>query len=371
MKTASAYILYTPLSLSLYVDILGGSLNQRKDYLTGGFDPDRTLFPIQLCPRLVVHDFDNIVPSGDHSQDLIDCRWYIGCNESGERITSSTTGFSLGTCGVLTVSRNVEPSLPLNLYFSCAYVDPRTNKPYRKNYLVTLTSVLGTDLALSIEIDAAKKMAVSPFLINKKRTINAIFRNGEMVIPDELATFRWDVLDGGLWRAITDDDIFYESGQGSKSLTIDRSYIDKEFIRVVASPKSNSQVSVEAHTKVFRWYGQWSERVAIVRGKFVRPSTRDIEVCCIVDSSKGVISSPEQYYDITHVLTTDEKDSPLNVIGYGESVIVPASIVGKDPNVLPIFGCEVKERTALRACCIEGKTVTLNGVVMTMSVSDK
>lgn len=371
MKTASAYLLYTPLTISLYMDVVGGSLGQRKDGLTGLFDPDRSLFPVMLRPRLEVQDADNIVAPGDHTSDLIDCRWYIGHDSSGERITKSTSGFSIGENGALTVTRNVEPSLPMTLFFSCAFLDPRTNKPYRKTQVVTLTSVLSTEIALSIEIDAAKKMAVSPFLTNMRRTITATLRNGDTVVPDDLAVYRWDVLDGGSWREITDDDLFYVGGQGSRCLTIDRAYIDKEFIRVVAFPVAYPDKTVEAHTKIYRWYGQWDEREVLTRGKFIRTTTREIEACCIIDTPKGEVVSPEKYYDITHIFTTNEKGALQQVIGYGERAVVPASIVGKDPNVLPVFGCEVYERTALRACCIDGKVVTLDGVIMTMSVSQE
>lgn len=369
MKTASAYILYTPLTISLYMDVVGGSLIQRKDGLTGLFDPDRSLFPVMLRPRLEVQDADNIVTSGDHTSDLVDCRWYIGCGSDGVRITNTTSGFSIGEYGSLTVMRNVEPSQPLSLFFSCAFLDPRTNKPYRKTQLVTLTSVPGTELALSISINAAKKMAVSPFLTNMQRTITATFRNGEIVVPDDHAVYRWDVLEGGAWREITDEDLFYVSGQGSKSLTIDRAYIDQEFIRVVASPLAYPDRSVEAHAKIYRWYGQWDEREVLTRGKFIRPGTKEIEVRCIIDTPKGEVTSPECYYDITHIFTTNENGAPQQVIGYGKVVVVPASIVGKDPNILPVFGCEVKERTALRACCINGQVVTLDGMVLTMSIS--
>lgn len=371
MKTASAYILYTPLSLSLYMDEVGGSLSQRKDGMTNSFDPDRTLFPMMLRPRLTVTDPDGIVAAGDHTGDLIDCRWYIGSDDTGERITADTEGFTVGEYGTLTVTRNVEPSLPLNLFFTCAFLDPRTNKPYRKTYLVTLTSVLGTEAALAVEIDAAKKMACSPFRTNTERTITATLRNGAEEVDADLATFCWEVLEEGEWRAIDEEDLFYVSGQDTKALTIDRAYIDKEFIRVVAANKNYPSATVTAHTKVYRWYGQWDEREVITRGKFIRPDTAEIEACCIIDTPKGEVTSPEAYFDITHIFTTNEKGAVETVIGYGETVVVPASIVGKDPNVIPVFGCEVKERTALRACTINGQVVTVDGLIMTMSVPNE
>ena len=76
MKTASAYIIYTPLDISLSVDILGGSLNQRYESVTGQHDPDRSITPLVLKPRLYVVDADHLIPNGDKTTDLVDCRWY-------------------------------------------------------------------------------------------------------------------------------------------------------------------------------------------------------------------------------------------------------------------------------------------------------
>lgn len=106
----------------------------------------------------------------------------------------------------------------------------------------------------------------------------------------------------------------------------------------------------------------------ITRGKFVRPDTSEIEVRAFVDSPKGQIIDPQNYFDMTHIFTTNEKGAPQTVIGYGETVVVPASIVGKDPNVRPVFGVEVFERTALRPMMINGKAVVINGKIATISI---
>lgn len=47
---------------------------------------------------------------------------------------------------------------------------------------------------------------------------------------------------------------------------------------------------------------------------------------------------------------------------------MPASIVGKGPNVRPVFGVEVFERTALRPMMINGKAVVINGKIATISI---
>lgn len=367
MKTVSAYILYQPLSISLSLEVAGGSLNQNRNGLTGEYEPDRTLFPLMLRPRLTLTDPDGLLDQGDHSSDLIDTRWYIGSDESGERITTQTEGFVLGSYGVLTVKRNVEPSQPLTLFFSCAFIDPRTGKTFRKTSVTTLSSVASVQFNLSLEIDAALKMAVSPFRNNQTRKITATMHNGTEVVEDGDAVYLWQVRDGASFRSITEDDLFYVSGQNTRSLTIDRRFIDRETIRVIAYHKSHQEQKLYAQTRVFRWYGQWDERETIVRGRFIRPDTSEIEVRAVIDTPKGQVVSPADYYDITHIKTTNEAGARQDVIGYGEKVVLPAAHVNRK-DAITVFGIDVKELTALRACTVGGKIATVNGKIMTIRI---
>jgi hypothetical protein len=118
---------------------------------------------------------------------------------------------------------------------------------------------------------------------------------------------------------------------------------------------------------MYRWYGKWEERVCIVRGKYIRPETKEIEAKCIIETPKGAVTNPQYYFAIEHIYTTSRTNAELTTIGYGESVVVDADIVGKDATIIPVFGIEVKERTALRACTIEGARVTIDGAVLTVS----
>lgn len=370
MKTATAYIIHTPLSVSIFVDEIGGGKEQTKN-ADGVFIPDRGMFPLALRPRLIVKDPDKLISDGDHTTGLIDTRWYIGTDEKGTRITEKTAGFSIGSYGELTVSRNVEPSTPLALYFTCGYIDARTQKTIRKSWQATLTTAQNVELNLSLEIDAANKMAISPFKRQAEREITATLRNGEHEVPAGKAVFEWKVLDRAsqTYRAIGAEDPFYVSGQGTRRLVIDRRYIDKELIRVEAHHTADASRVLAAMTKAYRDYGQWDEREVIVRGKFIKQGTKDIEVQAIVDTPRGQVVHPEEYYEITHIFTTNEKGAEERVIGYGEGVTVGAGIAGKDPNVLAVFGCEVKERTALRMCTIGHKAAEVNGKIMFIQIA--
>lgn len=363
MKTASAYIVYDALSLSFSVDVVGGSLTQRKDALTGKFDPDRTLFPLMFQPSLAVRDPDHVLTDGDHTSKLIDCRWYEGTDETGLLIGSDTPGYVPGAYGRLVVKKNVEPDRPLNLYFTCAYIDARTGKPFRKTMGFTLDTVAKQEVNLNLEIDAASKLLVSPFKTHAQRRITATLRNGQDEVPDELAVYLWTVQDDETrkMRPITEDDPFYVSGQHTKSLLVDRRYIDKELVEVQAHLKALPEKVVSAHTKMMRWYGQWEENEYITRGKFIRPETMEIEVQAVVNTPKGAVTNPVDYFDITHYRTGKYVGAPLLEVGVGEKVVVPRSSIGSDPERCAVFGCEVYERSALRPLCLNGSELSVNG----------
>lgn len=374
MKTASAYILYQPLVLSLTMDMLGGSLNQRHDMLSDDFDPDRTLTPLVLAPHLEVKDPDGILSEGDHTSDLIDCRWYLASDDSDEtkRITSAMSGFRLGLHGRLTVRRNVPEYDPLHLFFSGAYIDPRTQHVYRKQLQLTLTSSSSVDLNLSLELDVAAKMPISPFKHFAERAITATLRNGEDIIPIDGVNFlsRWEIWnrEARIWQIASTNHIFVKAITRD-SITIDRRYIDREVLKLTVWYANDGTIPpVSQRVKMYRWYGLWDDRCVITRGKFVRPDTSEFEVVAVVDTPKGQVTNPADYFDITHIFTTNERGAAQQVIGYGETVVVPASIAGKDPNVIPVFGIDTRERTALRALTIGGKTVTIDGEIACMSI---
>ena len=51
-----------------------------------------------------------------------------------------------------------------------------------------------------------------------------------------------------------------------------------------------------------------------------------------------------------------------------ETAIVPRSSIGSDPSARPVFGIEVRERTALRACTIGGAACLVNGKIMCIQI---
>jgi hypothetical protein len=373
MKTAPVYVIYDPLIVSLSMLQIAGSTTQKKSNLDGTFDPDRSTFPLILKPILKVSDPNSIITQSDQTSNLIDCRWYIGTNDQGTRINADTSGYTLMENGMLQINVNVEPTNPISLFFTCSFIDSRTKNVYKKTFLSTLSTDATTEVNLHLEIDAANIMPISPFKSFTNRTITATFRNGENIIPDASANYQWQVLDGNdtdgwSWRAISDDDIFYVSGQNTKSIVVDRSLIDKETIRCQAYHTAIPDKKMYAQSTMVRKYGQWDYDEIITRGKYYRDKSTPITAKAFVMSEKGLISNPSQYFDIVHYITTNEEGSQEKVIAYGESVDTDTSITSDDPNVQTVFGAEVKERTALRAVTLNANLLTLNGLIAVLQI---
>lgn len=366
MKTTSSRIIYDPLNYSFNILEVGGGLSQKKDTITGAYYPDRSITPLLLRPILSIDDPHNIIAPGDHTSDIIDSRWYIGSVNEANRITATTAGYSILENGELLVSSNIAPDAPKSLYFSWAYLDTRRQEIIRKTELITLSSVAVTELNLSLEVDTPPVLNISPFKSMTTRVINASFRNGDQAVPDNQAVYKWMVLDGAGFRLINADDLFYVDGQGTKALTIDRRYVDKESLRLEVSHVANPDNVLSKNIRAVRFYGQWSEDIAITRGRFRRPDTTEIEVSASVSSSAGLIVNPTAYFDIE--LFFKMSGFEFNSIGYGDKVIMPASSAGSDSTKEAVFGVQVRQLSALRPLTLNGKALSINNKVLVLQV---
>lgn len=368
MKTASAILLYNPLSFAFSMLEIGGSLSQKRDGITGEYSPDRTITPMVLRPSLSIEDPDGVLANGDYTSSLIDTRWYIGSINENNRITQSTPGYSIGLNGELSVAVNVQPSSPLTLFFSWAYLDPRRNEAIRRTEVITLTSVSTVDLNLSIEIDIPRMFDISPFKTSNERTITATLKNGDTLVDDQSAIYEWLVLENGSFRKININDMFYVNGQDTKSITIDKRFIDKESIMVRGSHIVDNTKVVTSQAKIRRNYGQWDEQISITRGKYIRPNTTETEVEVWVEGSKGIISNPTKYFDIGIFFKKSSTGDLWRNIAHGTNTILSSKEVGTDSSVKGVFGTKVRELSALRPAVINGNRVLINGKTLCLQV---
>lgn len=368
MKTTTGFIMYDPLDVSFSILELGGTLDQKKDKLTGLFSPDRAATALILRPQLKVRDPEGILTaktlSADYTPSLFNHRWYV----NGDRILSTTPGYTLGNNGELVVAVNADPDAPIKLKYCWNFTDARTHKVFGGEWEEALVSVAVSDLNLSLKLDAALTLPISPFKNLSNRIINATLRNGESDIADADAHYEWQVQvpsgDSKIFRAITSDDIFYVSGQGTKSLTIDRRFIDKELIMLEAYHIAETTRKVYARTKLYRDYGLWEDKMNFLTGKYIRYDTKSVEILTTIETPKGNISDPAKYFNIEYFFKTTAIGSSFKSVGYGEALSMARKDIGYDPNIQPVWGIEVKPRSALRATTIGGKVATINGKVL-------
>ncbi len=371
MKKDCAYLLYDPLSLTTSLLCVGGAESQTCSTVTGEllFDPDRTLTPLVLRPTLWITDPDKVLTDGDHSADIVSVHWYLGTDSSGELILSDNKSYQLSDNGELQVWKNISPDSPQPLYFEGKFLDPRTDNVYSISHTITLTSALSKEVKLHLQTDWVNPMAIPALKNLGQRTLNVELYNGEQRVDDAYARYRWLILDttAGGFREIGDEDLCYVAGQGTRSLTIDRRFIDKERIVCEAYLSGYPNLIQRAYCKAYRDYGQWEVRGPVfTTGRFFRATTESVTVEAQITTPKGQLSAPEEHFDITHYLIGPT--GAEEVISYGQSATVDGDKLRQMDTRQPIFGVDVSTRSALRACTIDGAIATINGQTICLRV---
>lgn len=380
----TAQVVYSALSVALSMDVLGGSMTQRRS-MGGTFDPDRALFPLQLRPKLWVSDPDGIIPDGDYTNSLVECKWYIGTDGNGTRIYGTEDDYDLGSYGEITIYANVLPTSPLDLFFTCSFIDPRNQaNVIVKTWRVTLSSSQSAEIALSVTLDTADKDAFSPFKTTSSiRTITAQLHNGGDDVDDSEAYYKWHVLDKDLkqYRDIDPEtDLWYLSGESTKALTIDRAYVGSERLMCTAGilylenpslpalPPAQSKTLSNGKTytacygnytarkmfKTFRFYGQYGEDVKLTRGKLIKADTTIVKAEAKVTNTRGNVTNPSKYFDIRHFMTHKYAGAAQVTVGYGDDVTVNASECSRNPQDPTVFGCEIRRLSEFRGITING-----------------
>lgn len=354
MKRKVAHLIYNPLTVVFDLIPLGGSVIQKREKSTGEYTSDRTLTPLVIAPKLHVEDPEGIISNGDYTHKLIAIRWFVG--DTNHEINTKTEGYSIGSLGQLTVSKNIAPDTSVKLIFTATYVDPRRDDLMRFDREIFISCEATTDVNLSLEIDVPTRQLLSPFKTKTTRTITATLYNGTSIITGE---YDWQILDGDHFRSITSDDLCYVSGQGTASLTIDKRFIDREIIRVEANHTNVKDVKVSAQTKLIRWYGQWEENLDILRGQFVHTSNTEVEVQAKVTTKQGNIADICKYFDVGIFCSINGGDDFK--VSNTPTYILPANSFKSTNGSTVSFGLEVREKTALRVLTFGGKALTVNG----------
>ena len=118
IKERSITVVFDAVSISKDIEILGGSLTQNFYSESRTYIPNRFITPISLTPKIYIVDPNNIIPSGDKHEELLECIWY----EDGNKIITNDE-YKLNKDNTLTVLKNSEKDFTIS--YSAKWLDPR------------------------------------------------------------------------------------------------------------------------------------------------------------------------------------------------------------------------------------------------------
>lgn len=341
-------IVYDPLNISVSLLVQGGSLTQTHSAELSEFIPDREITPLVIVPDAFVQDPNGVIPDGQMKFSSVS--WYALPQDVAEQvsqgailtdelsqylITAATAGYSVSEDGTLVVSKNVNYLEPEMLIFIGNYLDGRTGKVLRvqANAVLSTTSVA---VVSTLSLDKPASFVFNPVVDSGTRSIQASVAIGGQN-PESLGisvAYWWYKVVSGVESLITDDDLFYESGQNTSRLVIDPEYVDgivsiickAEFALPGSSlPSAPTSGCLTARTAVLRRYPAYEFEHIVHGGVEVPSGATMVKNECVVTVGRQVLDSPLDYFNIVWYIKRAVYDADFTVIGYGESISIDAS----------------------------------------------
>ena len=168
-----------------------------------------------------------------YSPSLYSVDWYVTV-ATEEKVTNTTDSseaqYVLHPDGSLRVKRNIPVGSPTNIRCVVEYIDPRDTSTTHitEGVVVLATNRDATAVFDTINILSEKSVIYDP-LTDSTSTMTftaEVMRKGEDVTSG--CTIQWYASEeGGTAALISDSDLFYVSGQGTTTLTIDALYTEK------------------------------------------------------------------------------------------------------------------------------------------------
>lgn len=385
-KTKRIGIVYNPLNISTMMVVRGGSLTQTHSAETGEYVPDRNLTPLIIRPVVCVNDPDGIVENGEVS--LTGILWYEipqdmiaqiqdGAYVTGELsrylITAGTDGYSVAEDGTLTVTKNIAYLDPKVLVFTASYPDARSGKVLRIQATATL-STLSLAEAATLTLDKPASFVYNPITDTGVRTIKAtLLLGGGLPDTDRCKVSYWwyKTIDGVETLIDSDDDLFYESGQSTDTLTVDPRYIDGQLkisckveyaLPGESLPTSPTADCLAAETMVVRRYPDYDFEHFVHGGVEVSPNAEKVKNECVVTVGREVLENPSKYFSIRWLIKRAVYGAEWTVLGYGETIMIPAEEFENASDV----ALEVDGFDPLGAFCDGDTAICDNGMILTL-----
>jgi hypothetical protein len=368
-KIKQLNINYVPLNEAFSLTVESGSLLQVHSADTNEYFPDRQITPLVIVPRFEIHDAGGVIGTGDKTGDLTDVRWYENKELPANMITSGTN-YAIGTGGKLTVKKNVAYLSPVILLFTANYYDIRTGNVLRIHESVTLSTTSLLEYPVTLEIDRPASWTFNPLIDSGLRSITARVRLAGQAVGPEQEKYWWYRLENNSPVTVTDDDLFYESGQNTSVLTIDPRYVDGSVRLVVKAdyiapgetvPASPTAHAVSKEIVINRAYSQYGSDYFIHGSQHIAADATEIKAEGYVTVGGTVYPNPASKFTLKWELKSQVYGADWRTTGYGESVKVPKADYKNGANI----ALDVSEHEALKAATDANAEITLDNQILT------
>lgn len=370
------YVVFTPLSYSFQMIEQGGSNVQQYDYLNGEYEPDRSITPFILQPKLDMYDEDGRLSNGDVSTFLRNVIWKVQVEYKGEATAidegDNTYRIDRENGYKLTLYRNCELGERILISFRADYVDERRNDTQRFEWSGVCTCQEQTQLNMLLSLNYESKVRVSVFKLRPSMSITAKVTNGEADITDK-ADITWEFWNGSKYVPVegieNSEDVDYyplwlDENADIDVLNILPKHITNLIIRCTAKYKDVTKTKT---IKLVRWYGQYWEEMHLLSGQFYTTESKVLAAELELANRKGIIRKPTKYFDLQIMHSTDN----INwlTVSHTQEYEERKEDLTKTQHY---FGAIVRELTAeIPLLAPDGKALEFDGKILTVIVPEE
>ena len=350
IKQTTGRVVHSPLNLIFQMTVLGGSARQQYDTAYQTYEPNRSITPLLLQPKLTVSDPDGTLTAGDYTHKLVNAAWTLKTCVQGQsawQTLASAGNYSVNaSTKALTLMYNVPTGSALRLSFHAEFLDTRRNETHPVNWETDLTTEARIGHNLSLDTGRwASKVRLSPFKNWGKFQIQVQMKDGTDDIQDSRVQYTWEWWDeeSHAWKSDMSEQPWCVSGNQTKAITVDQDYIENVLLRVTATAFGDSTTTRRFVTRLKRWYGMYEEEVEFVTGKYIFHDTTMVALEGKVTNRQGDITSICRYFDCGLYFAVGNE--PMTLVAYGVEAIVRRQDLAQGT---PRAGILCRELTAMR-----------------------
>ena len=243
---------YTPLTVGFDISVSGGTTEQFYYTNASQYQPNRSLAPCLLTPRMSLINPD----SGSTSEVTsgLEVTWY---ENSKSTVISTGDYYTVNANGTLTVKKNVPLTGILQIICVAKYTDPRTGLVYQKEMSIPFSLIMKTDNALILGWDIPEVCTFNVLNDAATRVITATARVGTTVQTDSQVKFFWYLVTANGTETLispkADVNMLEFTALTNSQLTVNNMYVNKTRIRLKAALKTTSNPNPSAPDNTNYW----------------------------------------------------------------------------------------------------------------------